>query len=187
MTLMTTYSVTETTRVIDQVIDALEKARSGTFNINLASTRSMKRGLTMLQQQGLQDGRILGITSIMDLNHVESSYLVDFDKEIVYSIAHVPMPNPQSYLSLYAYKGSPIAIHPSSKIYAQIEYDGYLALTQDNANYQEWSEKSLKSCKKFHDTYFCPQTVKYQRKRRSCLTGLYDSDVGSCMNIAQST
>ena len=54
----------------------------------------------MLQQQGLQDGRILGITSIMDLNHVESSYLVDFDEEIIYSIAHVPMPNPQSYLAI---------------------------------------------------------------------------------------
>ena len=176
MTLTTTYSVTETTKTIDRVLDALESARSGSFNTNLGSNQALKKALNSLQQQGIHDGRVLGITSIMDLNHVESSYLVDFDEDVVYTIAHVQMPNPQSYLTLYSYQGSPIAIHPDSHIYAEVDYKGYLALAQDNADYQEWSEESLRQCKKFQNTWFCPETVRYQRKRKSCLTGLYDSD-----------
>ena len=102
MTLTTTYSVTETTRTIETILDALESARSGTFNTNLGSTVSLNKAVKSLQRQGIQDGRVLGITSLMDLQHVESSYLVDFDQEMVYTIAHVQMPNPQAYLTLYS-------------------------------------------------------------------------------------
>ena len=176
LTLTTTYSVTETVKTVDSVLDALESARSGTFNINLGKTQSLKRALNSLAIQGIRDGRVLGIKNLMDLQHAESSYLVDFDEEIVYTIAHVQMPNPQSYLTLYSYQGSPIAIHPKSRIFAEVEYKGYVALAKDNSNYQEWNDETLKQCKKYHSTWYCPETVRYQRKRTSCLTGLYDSD-----------
>ena len=176
LTLTTTYSVTETVKTVDSVLDALESARSGKFNIRLGKTQSLKKALNSLAIQGMTDGRILGITNLMDLQHAESSYMVDFDEEIVYTIAHIQMPNPQSYLTLYSYQGSPIAINPKSRIYAEVNHKGYVAIAQDNSNYQEWDEETLKQCKQYHNTWYCPDTVRYQRKRTSCLTGLYDSN-----------
>ena len=176
MTLTTTYSVTETVKQINHIISALDDARSGHFNTGLAKSHFLKNALLDLERQGLADGRTLGVSSMLDLNHLETSYLVDFDREKVFTIPHVPLVRASAYLTLYEYVGSPIQVKEEKKVFAEIEASGYLALAKDNSQYQEWTEESLKKCQKFRKVFYCPDNVRYMRARASCLTALYDGN-----------
>ena len=175
LSLMTTYSVTETVHKSNQIMDALEDARSGSFNLNLCETTALKNGVTELQKQGLKHGRSLGIRSLFDLTHMAVSYLVDFIKRKLYLILHTPLVITNDYMILYEYRGSPVLLQNDTNLYIEVEVENqFLALTTDNLLYNEWTDASLKECQKIQKVYFCPGTVQYKRTRRSCLTGLYD-------------
>ena len=177
MSLMTTYSVTEVVSKSNAIMDALEDARSGTFNINLCETAGLKNGITELQRQGLKHGRSLAVRSLFDLTHLAVSYLIDFVKKKVYLVVHCPLVITNDYMVLYQYQGSALLLTNNTDIYVEIEVDNqYLALTQDNALYNEWTDASLKDCQKLQNVYFCPGTIQYKRSRESCLTGLYDGN-----------
>ena len=177
MSLMTTYSVTETVHKSNAIMDALEDARSGQFNINLCETTGLKAGITELQKQGLKHGRSLGIRSLFDLTHLDVSYLVDFAQNIIYLIVHAPLIITNDFMVLYQYKGSPVLLTKDSNIYVEVEVENhYLALTPDNSLYNEWTDASLKECQHLQHNYFCPGNVQYKRERKSCLTGLYDGN-----------
>ena len=177
MSLMTTYSVTETVHKSNAILDALEDARSGEFNINLCDTEGLKNGVTALQKQGLKHGRSLGIRSLFDLTHLEVSYLVDFRNRTIYMIVHCPLVITNDYMVLYQYQGSPVLLTNETNIYVEVEADNqYLALTPDNGLYMEWTDGSLKECQKLQSVYYCPGHVQYKRSRKSCLTGLYDGN-----------
>ena len=176
MTLTTTFAVTETVQKINHLLAALEDSRSGQFNTDLCNSIYLKDALMDLGRQGLADGRTLGVRSMLDLNHLEVSYLIDFSKELVYTITHVPLVRASDYLTLYEYVGSPIQVKKEKEVYAEINVSGYLAIAKDNSQYQEWTEESLKKCQKFGKVYYCPDNVRYMRARTSCLTALYDGN-----------
>ena len=54
--------------------------------------------------------------------------------------------------------------------------DQFLALSRDNRKYNQYSESELKQCLNFGNTYFCDSQINYYRKRKSCITSLYDND-----------
>ena len=181
LTLTTAYAITETAHRINALTDAMEMARSGKFSISLVDVMGLTAALTTLQQKATEDGRKLDVTNIMDLTHLPCSYVVDCDNQVVHVIVHVPMSRAGSSLTLYQYIDSPVLIGSTKDsdqpLFIEIDVEGrYLALSDDDSQYQTYTVQSLRECSRLSGHYYCPDLVLYKKQRPDCLVALYDND-----------
>ena len=181
LTLTTAYAITETAHRISALTNAMELARSGQFSISLVNAAGLINALKTLQEKAMDDGRRLDVRNIMDLRHLPCSYAVDFENKTVHVIVHVPMSRAGSALQLFEYIDAPALISSTRKedqpLFMEVQMEGqFLALSDDDSQYQTYTENSLKKCSKLAEIYFCPDLVLYKKNRKDCLMALYDND-----------
>ena len=179
MAIITCLSMSDTLNQILHITKALETARDGKFSLDLAEAKGLQAAVEEIQKQGVEEGRKLGIGNIMDLTHCDTSYVMNYTDQSIYVITHIPMYIESSYQTLYQYVTTPtkIAMENQRTMFVEVNIeDQFLALSRDNRKYNQYSQSELKQCLNFGNTYFCDSQINYYRKRKSCITSLYDND-----------
>ena len=179
MAIITCLSMSDTLNQILHITKALETARDGKFSLDLAEAKGLQAAVEEIQKQGVEEGRKLGIGNIMDLTHCDTSYVMNYTSQSIFVIVHIPMYIESSYQTLYKYVTTPtkIAMENQRTMFVEVNVeDQFLALSRDNRKYNQYGESELKQCLNFGNTYFCDSQINYYRKRKSCITSLYDND-----------
>ena len=175
--LMTTIS--EEAHAVEKLVSAVEEARSGKFSLGLCKPEGLAKALEELQKIGLQDGRSLGINTMLDLPHMPMSYVIDVKNHVLHAIVHVPMERSGNYLTLLEYLDNPVQVINANRtpMYLEVDLKGtYLAVSGDQSRYMIYTEEDLRKCHIVQNEYFCDNMVIYKESRRSCIKALYDND-----------
>ena len=179
MAIITVLSLSDTMNQIIHITSALEKARDGTFSMDLAEAKGVMSAVNKIEKKGVQEGRKLGIRNLMDITHCQTSYVYNYTAASIYVIPHLPMYLENSYYTLYHFVTTPARMEMTNKktMFVEVEAEEtYLALSRDNRKYAEYTNHQLSQCLNFGNTYFCKEQVNYYRKRKSCITAIYDND-----------
>ena len=190
LVLQISYAMTESSRQVDSLTQALEEARSGRFSLGLVDASGLRAALSRLQKEGVKDGRHLGVSNIMDLTHMPTSYVVDFTQQVVHVIVHVPMTRAGTSLQLYEYVDSPVKVQfiQTFPLFVEVSLSNqYLAMSSDETRYMTYSVEELRDCHQLLDKYYCPNLVMFKKARRSCLTALYDNDAATIQKLCPLT
>ena len=172
--------VNENTQLLNNLIAAVEEARGGKFSLGLCEPQGLAAALEELQNEGLKDGRTLGVDSILDLPHMPVSYLVEVEAQILHVLLHLPMQRSGAYLNLLHFVDSPLHTigHNSTRpLYVEVNLKGmFLAIAVDQSKYMIYSDDDLRACHSVRNHYYCPDLVVYKETRKSCIRAIYEND-----------
>ena len=173
-------TVGEEAHSVEKLVSAVEEARSGKFSLGLCKPQGLATALENLQKIGLQDGRSLGINTMLDLPHMPMSYVIDVEKQVLHAIVHVPMERSGNYLTILEYLDNPVQmLHKNrSPLYLEVDLKGvFLAVSGDQSRYMTYTAEDLRTCHHVQNEYFCDNLIIYKESRKSCIRALYDNEV----------
>ena len=179
LVLETTVAVTDVVRSIKQLLNAIESVRSGHFTTDIASPTSFKSALSKLSAQALQNGRMIAVKNIMDLNLLGSSYLYDLKKKELFVFCHLPYYVRSNSLTVWKYLPTPSRLSNDSDIFSQIGYlrHNLIAVSDDMSHYIPLNHEELSSCDRLNEDFYCPNFALAKRQRKSCILALYLNDM----------
>ena len=157
---------------ISDLVDSLDSARHGRFDLRIATPACLSKAIDQLKQKAAHDGAVLAITNVLDLTALDTTLVYDRKSGNLLEMVHVPIKS--SELTLYRLIAPPLKIHDD--LFARIEErDTLLAVNLDRTAYQTYSVMELSECKKINLRYFCPKTILYKPETTNCILSLYNN------------
>ena len=183
-------TVSEEAHTVEKLVSAVEEARSGKFSLGLCTPQGIAKALEDLQKIGLQDGRSLGINTMLDLPHMPMSYVIDVKNQVLHAVVHVPMERSGNYLTILQYLDNPVQILHQNRtpLYLEVDLKGiFLAVSKDQSRYMIYTADDLRQCHHTQNEYFCDNLVIYKESRKSCIRALYDNDMSMVHSMCPMT
>ena len=164
-----------------EVVDALEALKRGEFSTSFLEEEGLKKAAKHIEDQARAVNRIMGINTIFDLNHLDTSYGYFKKTNELFVINSIPLLNNEK-LQLYAYSGIPVILK-DGKIIKIDHADKYLAISKDQSHYTTY--ENLNQCTKYKSTYICEREVSYKRAHPNCLKALFLNEVEEMLEMCE--
>ena len=162
-------SIQHFVRKTDMLLDAINRARVGEFDIHLMDLAGLRDSIKILEDKARAQGFYLGIRNIWDIQQLGTSMAYDRDNKKMYIIAHIPILKNSEVLNLYGYKNIPIILN--NTILKITTKEKFLALDMPETQFQTF--ETLDDCQKYRELYICSNTIMYKKKAPSCLASIY--------------
>ena len=162
--------LTSTASQFRDLVQGLDRARMGSFDLHLADIETLAKALDQLEKNAATHGKTLAISNVNDLANLDVSTWINRTSEVINVITHIPIKD--DTLTLYHIVVPPMELSPG--VFAVVDTeDQYLAINQRRTLHQTLKNSDLAKCKTFGSQHYCPDTVLVKSTVSSCSLSLF--------------